>query len=166
MRFIIALLLSVTAFGQSYTPSWQKWNVAVDSVGLNFVITAPDGTQSTVALAAGLTQDIVLGAVPTDYYIVASRIKSNVKFSGAATVEAYLGVTGDDMFYLATGVNLLAPVTPTHFAPSTTTGDGVGNTTTLGTNLVLLITTTGSNINALTAGAVNIWILGSALPPE
>jgi len=144
-------------------PAWHHFNIAVDAVNLNFVVTAPDGTVTTVALAAGLTQDVVLCQLPANAFCHAVREKTVVPFAGATTMTAKVGVAGADTLYYSTAFDLTTAVSATGFAPATTAGSTVGCNTTAPINLVVLITTTVADINALTAGSVDVWVLLSVL---
>src|ERR1051326_6083181 len=56
-----------------------KWIIA--NSGANFQITAPDGTTSTVAKAAALTQSVTVFALPANSVISTCLLKTGTAFS-------------------------------------------------------------------------------------
>ena len=136
---------------------WCHFNVKVDHANGNFIITDPSGDQTTVALAAGLTQDLTLCALPANGYVAGVRVKSVVAVTGVTTATLKLGITGTDNLFLSSAYDLAAAVSATNFAPVTTAGNTIGNNSVAATNLVALVTTTVDNITAMTAGEFDIW---------
>lgn len=139
-------------------PCWHRFNVAVDLANSNFVVTAPDGSQTTVALAAALTQDVVICHLPANAFVHAVREKTVTAFAGATTTTLKLGVAGADTLFNSSAFDIMAAPSATNFVPATTAGSTVGNNTVAAIDFVALVTTTVSNISALTAGSVDIWI--------
>jgi hypothetical protein len=145
-------------------PFWSKWNVAVN--GANLDITAPDGTVTSVALAAALTQDVTLAALPPRAHLLSAVIKAAVAATGTTTLTGGLGITGTDNYYLAKTFDLKAAVSDTNYNGGT---NGVMAKTGLGgsfaaLNLLFALVATVDNLTALLTGSFDIWVLISFLP--
>lgn len=136
-----------------------KWTVANSTT--NFLITNPDGTTNTVAKAAALTQSVTVFALPANTVVVGCIMKTGTAFAGTTTLTGTLGVTGTLTACVSTPYDLNATVTATNLTAATLT---VPVVTIAGTNALLALTATVSNISAISTGSVSIWITSYTLP--
>ncbi len=135
-----------------------KWTVA--NSGSNFLITNPDATTSTVAKAAGVTQSVVMFALPAKAVITSCYIKSNTAFTGTLTLTGSVGVTGSLTGCLGV-YDLQAAVSNTNLSAAALTTPIVSIA---GTNLILALVSTIDNLTSVSAGSVSVWITWSILP--
>lgn len=144
-------------------PTWQR--VTVTNSGSNFTVACSPTTTNcgtaTVAKAAALTQSVVLYALPANSFVDACAVKSATAFAGTTTLTATLGTTGALTSCIATPFDLNAAVSNTNLSSIGLTAPVVS---VAGTNLTLALTGTVSNISAISAGAVSVWIRLSVLP--
>lgn len=170
MRTIILLILvAVLATPQSKMhylpmtpggiPQVGKWTVANSST--NFLITNPDGTTSTVAKAAALTQSVTVFALPANTVVLGCVIKTGTAFAGTTTLTATLGVTGTLTACVSGAYDLNAAVTNTNL---TAVALSVPVVTVAGTNALLALTSTISNLSSISIGSVTIWLTTYTLP--
>jgi hypothetical protein len=135
-----------------------KWTIA--NSGANFLITNPDGTTSTVAKDAALTQNVTIFALPTNNMIVGCGVKTTTAFTGTTTLTSTLGITGVVTACISVAFDMKAAVSNTNFS----FGSPVALPTFSTTNLVLALTATVDNISSISAGAMSIWIAWYVLP--
>lgn len=142
---------------------WLKFRVTIDSIGVA-TITAPDRTQTTEALPAGLTHDVPICDLPGRAFAENVRMKTALAFTGTTTLTGKLGTSGDDDRLIAGAYDLKAAVTATNFTPVTGEPSAEGQETTAATKLVLLLTATVDNLNQTATGEVDIWVRLALLP--
>lgn len=143
-------------------PVWDKASVDFLSAG-NVQVTAPNGTKTTVALAAALTQSIPLFTMPKNTAVLAIRIKARVAALGVTTLGAKTGVTGTPNFFVNTSYDLKAAVADTNFL------DGVAaafNNTVAAIAFIVGLTATVDNLNLLTQIGFDVWVLTTILPTQ
>lgn len=172
--FQINPLSTTTPFSIVRTPAvvaaWNTYAVLAIANGTNGCANANGCWQVNGVLgankAAGVTQALTLAALPANGYVEAFRIKSSTACTGTTTLRAGLGTTGTpDLFMVSasTGYSLIAAVSNTNI---TTANPLVqGSDTVAATNLVVNLTSTGSNIDQLAAGcAFTVSALIGILP--
>src|ERR1041385_3329615 len=169
MREMIPFLLSMMAMGQSvvhYFPmspgadvQIAKWTVA--NSGSNFLISNPDGTTSTVAKAAQITQSVTVFALPANGKILDCTVKTTTAFTGTTTLTSTLGVTGSLTGCIGTAYDMKAAVSNTNFSVALPATPIVSFA---GTNVILALTSTIDNLSSISAGAISIWLTWSTLP--
>jgi hypothetical protein len=169
MLAIVLFLFSLAAQAQSvvhYFPmspgadvQIAKWTVA--NSGSNFLITNPDGTTSTVAKAAQITQSVTVFALPANGKILDCTVKTTTAFTGTTTLTSTLGVTGVLTGCIGTAYDMKAAVSNTNFSVALPATPIVSFA---GTNVILALTSTVQNISAISAGAISIWLTWSILP--
>jgi hypothetical protein len=139
-------------------PTLAKWTVA--NSGANFLITNPDATTSTVAKAAALTQSVTVFALPANSIVLACYIKTSTAFAGTTTLTGTLGITGTLTACISTPYDLNAAVSNTNNAAVSL---AVPVISVAGTNLILALTGTVSNLSSISAGSVTVEILWATL---
>ncbi len=144
-------------------PVWQKISVA--NSGSNFAVTCVPATTNcgtaSVAKAAALTQSVVLYALPANAFIDSCVVKSTTAFAGTTTLTATLGVTGALTSCVSTPFDLNAAVSNTNLSSIVLTAPVLS---VAGTNLILALTGTVSNLSSISAGAASVWVKLSVLP--
>ena len=123
------------------------------------------GHAAIAALGAVSNGQVTLLTLQDGGIVQAVKIMSKVQWvgSGIATLVADVGLATAATKYL-TGYNLLTAPANDQFATSSTFGAeahtlaGGGS----GTALKLKVTATGTTLNAISAGSVDVWILWSA----
>lgn len=149
----------------SGTGAWQKWNVAVN--GVNFEITAPDGTVTIAALEAALTQQIELGYIATaPMFLEQLRMKTVSIFAGTTTLVVNPIFGSDGSLILIAPYDLKVDLDPGNYAPVDGKLDLYGSkTSSAGAEVMaILITSTVDNIDQLTTGSLDVYMKYSALP--
>ncbi len=172
MRLLLGLAACLLASAQSQMhylptgnpfPTWQRINVASSSS--NFAVTCVPATANcgtaSVAKAAALTQSVVLYALPANAFVDACVVKSTTAFAGTTTLTATLGVTGALTGCVSTPFDLNAAVSNTNLSSIVLTAPVLS---VAGTNLILALTGTVSNLSSITSGSVSIWVKLSVLP--
>jgi hypothetical protein len=169
MRAVVLFAFSMLAAAQSVVhyvpmnpgaaPQIAKWTVA--NSGSNFLITNPDGTTSTVAKAAAITQSVTVFALPANGKILDCTVKTTTAFAGTATLTSTLGVTGSLTGCIGTAYDMKAAVSNTNFSVALPATPIVSFA---GTNVILALTSTVENISSISAGAISIWLTWSTLP--
>lgn len=109
---------------------------------------------------AATTNSITLFSLRAGGVIHAVKIKHSTAFSGGAiasyTVEA--GIAGNTTKY-APAFDVFQATGATTYA---ITNDGFGESHTASTTIQITATSTGANLDAATAGSVDVWVLASA----
>lgn len=182
MKFLLPLLLAVSAFGQSLpavntpiattwplgaVPMWVKCTVTNSTT--NFTVTCagpPSFTSiagtSPVAKAGAVTQSITLFTPATNFVIDNCIVKSATAFTGTTTLTATLGITGSLTGCVSVAYDLKAAVAvgnrgiPT-VVPSVASFNGTDA-------VILALTSTIDNISSISAGSVVIWVKVVFLP--
>lgn len=141
-------------------PAWQKWNIA--NSGANFLITAPDGSTSTVAKAAATTQSISLLVPGVKFVLANAAMKTATAFAGVTGLTATVGITGSLTGLLSVAYNLKTAVSATNFQIPTVIPAA---TSFNGTDAILLALTSAiENLSAINAGSVDVWVEIAYLP--
>ncbi len=144
-------------------PVWQRINLALS--GSNFTVTCVPATANcgtaSVAKAAALTQSVTLYTLPANAFVDSCVVKSTTAFAGTTTLTATLGVTGALTSCVSTPFDLNAAVSNNNLASVSPTAPVLS---VAGTNLILALTGTVSNLSAISAGAVSVWVKLSVLP--
>lgn len=112
--------------------------------------------------AAATTNSITLFSLPAKYLIAGVIIKHSTAFSGGS-ISAYtvsVGITGSLAKYAA-AYNVFQAV-----SSNTAQLSGSFNMEDFSsaTNILITATSTGANLNAATAGSVDIWVNTASLP--
>lgn len=114
--------------------------------------------------AAAATNAVTLFALPPKGCVHAVRIKHSVAFGGGA-ISAYtvaVGISGTAAKYAA-AFNVFQAVSDLAAAKQISATIGTESDLTA-TNIIATATATGANLNAATAGSVDIWVLTSVAP--
>jgi hypothetical protein len=178
MRFLLALFLSSTAFGQSIPavnsaisswplgaiPVWMK--VTVSNSTSNFtVVCAPAISQcgtSPVAKAAATSQSVVLATPAVTFIVDECLIKTATAFAGTTTLTATVGITGSLTSCTSVAYDMNAAVSNTNFGRTTVLPSAISFN---GTDAVILaLTSTINNMTAISAGSVVVWLKVVFLP--
>ncbi len=144
-------------------PQWIKCTVTNSST--NLVVSGTGCTTATIAKAVGLTQSIPLFALSANGYVHNYRVKTSTAFAGTTTLLAGVGTTGTPNMFLvsaSTGYNLNAAVAVGNLSTSLPLVGG--SDTVSATSVVLALTSTIDTLDAISQGAVDVWILWSVLP--
>lgn len=152
-------ITSTQALSLLKTLTIGKWVIA--NSGANFLITNPDGTTSTVAKAAAVTQSVTVFALPAQSVLGTCIVKPGTAFTGTTTLTATLGVTGTLTACVSTPFDLQAAVSNTNFTavlPATPVVSFAG------TNVLLALTSTINNLSSISAGSVTVWLVWYTLP--
>ena len=112
-------------------------------------------------LPAGLTQTIVIAALPAKGFVEFTRLKTSTAFAGTTTLTATLGTTGTANLYTA-AYNLKTAVAATNLSPGLPAG--AGSDTASATNITFKLTATVDDLSSLTAGVVSISFKTSLIP--
>lgn len=138
----------------SNVPFWLKFNIRVS--GVNFIITAPDGVETTVARAAALTQVVNFFTLPTRVFLHAYCEKTAVAFVGVATLTNTIGITGTPT-WISGGApfDMKAAVSQTNFSAAAV---GLGADTFDETFATVALTSTVQNLSALSIGSLDLWL--------
>lgn len=168
-KLLLIPLLGCIAFAQSsvhYVPmspggvtQTGKW--IVSNSGANLLITNPDGTTSTVAKTAGITQSVTVFALPANGVILSCTAKTGTAFTGTTTLTATVGITGSLTGCISTPYDMKAAVSNTNLSialPTTPIASVAG------TNVVLALTATVDNLTSISAGSITIWLTWFVLP--
>ncbi len=183
MRFILAFLLSIAAFGQvvppvntdivktfplSAVPVWVK--VTVTNSSTNFTVTCAGPASFTaicgtspVAKSAATTQSVTLFTPATNFVIDNCIVKTATAFTGMqATLTGTVGITGSLTGCVSVAYDLMAAVAVGNRGlPTVATSIASFN----GTDAVILaLTSTVMNISTVSAGSVVIWLKVVFLP--
>ena len=118
---------------------------------------------TAIAQTAGLTQDVVLEALPAKAQVSDWRIKTNTICTGATTAKVGLGTTASNVLFRAQIYDIGAAVSGTNLTTGPTAG--AGSNTAAATNLVASLITTVENVDAIVDTCkVDIWVLYGVLP--
>lgn len=133
--------------------SWKHYTLTMTAG--NWVLTGGIGATSPLTPAAATTQTITLDTVNFPF-VTAMVMKTNIAFTGPATVTVNLGTTGSTTFYYAGNYDLKAAVSSTNFV-SALANVGLNSWGTIA--LALTITTSGGNVNTIANGSkLDIWM--------
>lgn len=151
----------------SYVPGWYKYSLIAIANGVNGCANAAGCWQVNGVLGAnktaGLTQDVVLAALPAKWHVTDWSIKTAVVCTGATTALSGLGVTSNTTLFRAQTYDIAAAVADANLTTGPTAGAGAN--TTAGTNLVASLITTVNNVDQLVVGcAVDYHVLESVRP--
>ena len=146
---------------------WTKYSLVAIANGVNGCASANGCWQVNgvlgAAKTAGLTQDVVLFALPARGHVENWRIKSAVACTGATTIKTGLGTTGNNVLFRALTYDLKAAVGDTNITSGPTAG--AASDTHAATNVVASVITTVENVSDIAAGcAVDFWIHSVVLP--
>ena len=111
----------------------------------------------TTLSAAATTNDIELFSLPAGGVVHAVKIKHSAAFTGGA-ISAYtvsVGIAGNLVKYSAAQNVFQAPGNTVFLLTATTGTENHG----AATSIRLAATSTGANLNAATAGSVDVWVL-------
>lgn len=136
-----------------------RWTVA--NSGANFSVTNPDGTVTTVAKAAATTQSVVVFSLPANTVVLGCMLKTGVAFTGTTTLTSTFGITGTLTACVSTPYDLNAAVTATNLSIAAPI---VPIVTVAGTNAILALTSTVSNLSSISNGVLSIWLTTYTLP--
>jgi hypothetical protein len=150
-------------------PLWSSYLVTAIGNGVNGCANANGCWSINGALgpnkAAALTQNIVLFGLPANGFVQSYRIKSAVQCTGTASLASGLGTASSPNFYLisATGYDLEAAVSATNITTALPLLTGAD--TSAAVNVVASLTSTGQNIDQVTAGcSFTVSVLSGLLP--
>lgn len=150
------ILLSGTASAASggTVPAWGKHSLIAIANGVNGCANANGCWQVNGILgankAAGLTQDVVLAALPAKWHVTDWSVKTAVVCTGATTALSGLGVTSNNVLFRARSYDIAAAVSDTNLTTGPTAGAGAN--TAAGTNLIGSLITTVQNVDQLVVG--------------
>ena len=134
--------MAITKVTPSLLGLWSKYTVPYTSLS-----------------TAATTNSITLFSLPAAGIIHGVKIKHSTAFSGGS-ISAYtvsVGISGTLAKY-ATAYNVFQAVANDTFQLSNTLGS---ENHASATNILITATSTGANLNAATAGSVDIWVLTS-----
>lgn len=149
------------AIGQGYIPVCN--NVDIDNAvsatwRLNFNGT---GNGPGSAVTAGLTQAVPLWYIGPKFKLVSTEIRTLTAFTGTTTLLATIGDSvGGNTLYDSNSYDLTAATSNTNFHDATQNQ----SSTYAGSNLVLSLTATGSNLTSITAGKVRVTFCVASIP--
>jgi hypothetical protein len=148
-------------------PAWKLYRVTKTTNGTRGCATANGCWEvngvSPVAAAAGLTQDIVLVALPANWQVTDWSIKSGVACTGATTALTGLGDTESNVFFRAATYDIAAAPGVTNLTTGPTAGAGAN--TSAATNLLASVVTTIANVDQLVAGcSFDVHVLHGVKP--
>lgn len=136
------------AFSAQFAPHWTKYTVLYSALA-----------------AASPTNNILLATLPAKTVVHGSIVKHSVAFGGG-TISAYtvsVGPVGSLTLYTNGTLDVFQSVTDAHFLKYELPNNDIpafsGST-----NVQIAATSTGANLNAATAGSVDVWLLTSLLP--
>lgn len=159
-QVVPAVNSALTAWPLGAVPVWQKWIIA--NSGANFLITKPDGTTTTVAKAAAVTQSVSLLTPGVTFKLTDCVIKSGTAFTGTTTLTATVGITGTLTGCVSVAYDMKAAVSSTNFGIPTIATSAMS---TNGTDaLILALTSTIDNLSSVSAGSVTVWVRLEYLP--
>lgn len=136
-------------------PAWDKYHVSVSATGRLTV----NGVTTT--LNAATEQQIPLFTKPANSVLLAVAVKHSAAFAGGAItgVTASVG-TSMNTTAVTDAVNVFVSPSSTTFYQNA--GLNIVDFNTVA--LVLDLVTTGGNLSALAAGALDIWVQTGVLP--
>jgi hypothetical protein len=110
---------------------------------------------------AGLTNTISIYTLPAKGVVHGVQLNPSVAFSGGliATYTISVGITGNNVKYQA-ATNVFTGASFTVNTSALMFVENIGGTTTINATAI----STVGNLNAATAGSVDIWLLVSTLP--
>jgi hypothetical protein len=159
----LVLIVTLSLLGQAnlhYLPmnpgaslQMAKWTIA--NSGANFLITNPDGTTSTIAKAAAITQSVTIFALPAKSIVYSCLAKTDTAFLGTTTLTATLGVTGSLTGCISGAYDMKAAVSNTNLSIALPTTPIISWA---GTNLILALTSTIDNLSSISTGAIEIQV--------
>jgi hypothetical protein len=164
---VLASWLCPAQAQQQGLPTWRKYALVAIANGVNGCANANGCWQVNGVLgankAAGLTQDVVLVALPAGWHATDWAAKTAVVCTGATTALSGLGVTSNTTLFRAQTYDIAAAVAATNLTTGPTAGAGA--VTSAGTNLIASLITTVANVDQLVVGcAVDYHVLWGVRP--
>lgn len=150
------LCTATNTWTQQTGSSCDKITVAISST--NWSVTLNGAAPTTTALSAALSQTLTIETLPAHSVVYTSRVYETVKFAGVTTLSVSGGATTTTDYFPAKSLVAAACSTPGTLASTCVQFNPLGGyaITDASHSFTLTFISTGTNINTLSAGSVDV----------